>query len=296
MPFPFLGILKGAVRVLLSTLVIIAIGLFLFARYAEKTAIFYPKKQLTVNPGLLGLSYDNVFFTTADGVKLHGWYLRAGGTGPPTAGEQDVGGPAPPVVIYFHGNAGNIGDRLEKVSHLLKIGLDVFLFDYRGYGLSAGVPSEAGLYRDAFAAYEYVCQRPGVIPSRIIAYGTSLGGVPASELSAQRTLGALIIDSSFSSAADMARRMYPFIPSFLLSVKMDSVQRLQEVHIPKLFIHSPQDELVPYDLGRKLFEAAAAPKEFLVTHGRHNDNYIESKDIWIEGIRGFLTRYHFLQR
>jgi uncharacterized protein len=273
--------LKGAVRVLVSSLIIVAVGLFLFARYAERTSIFFPDKELKVRPETLGLDFDDVHFKTTDGVKLHGWFLRSR---PPSA----------TVVLYLHGNAGNIGDRLAKISLLLQMGLNVFLFDYRGYGLSEGSPSEKGLYLDALAAYDLLAQRSGVDARRIVVYGASLGGVPAAELCAKRSPAAVLIDSSFPSAAAMARRMYPFIPSFLVSVKMDSAQKLARSQVPKLFLHSPEDEMIPYSLGRDLFAAAADPKEFLDTHGQHNDNYIESRDLWYNGIREFLARYQLL--
>ena len=132
------------------SLLIVAVGIFCFTRFAERTSIYHPNKLLTVDPGQAGLVFKNVYFPTTDGVKLHGWFIKCGK-------------PSAAAVIYMHGNAGNIGDRIEKVSFLLKMGVDVFLFDYRGYGLSEGTPTEKGLNLDAQAAYDYVVSRM-VIP------------------------------------------------------------------------------------------------------------------------------------
>jgi len=256
-------------------ILIVSIAIFILAvKYLEQTSIFYPEKEISQRPSDIGLEYEDIYFKAEDGVLINGWFIK--------------NPRAKATLLFFHGNAGNISHRLHKINLFHKIGLNVFIVDYRGYGKSDGRPSEEGLYKDARAAYDYLLTRNDVRAKNIIVYGTSLGGGVAIDLATRRDLAALIVDSSFSTAKDIAKEVYPFIPPFLISIKMDSQEKVQTIKAPKLFLHSRDDEVVPFDLGKKLFDAAAEPKEFIEIKGGHNTGYEESEETLQESISKFL--------
>ncbi len=292
-------------------LIFICLVFVIYVWYLEETTIFHPQRELTRTPGDAGLLYEDVYFITIDQVQLHAWFVKGRPFGSPLArgmkprastAAKSTGKPvalasvksprAANTVVFFHGNAGNIADRIEKAQLFIDMGLNVLMVDYRGYGKSAGKPSEAGIYKDALAAYDYLSTRDEVDVTRLIVYGASLGGAVAIDLAAQRNVGALVIDSSFSSAADMARVIFPFVPSFLIRTKMDSAAKVKSMSVPKLFLHSRSDEIVPFLFGQKLFNAAAPPKEFIELSGTHNDGYISSQDAFINSIEKFLKQYN----
>jgi len=261
---------------------IVGIVLFLiFVRHLENTSIFYPQRLLTATPHNLGLPFEDVTITTQDHVKLHGWLIKT-----PSARS---------TLVFFHGNAGNIGDRLEKIDLFHRIGLSVLIIDYRGYGNSEGVPTEQGIYDDATATYDYLLRRDDMQGQNIISYGASLGGVVAIDLAIKRAVSCVIVDSTFSSAVDMAKRIYPFIPSFLIKSKMNSIDKIKNISVPILFIHSIEDQTVPFALGKKLYEAASQPKEFIETTGGHNDEYIDDGGKVQNGIKTFLNKLNLIQ-
>ncbi len=261
-------------------LLLIVLGFFCYVRFTERRTVFVPLKPLTQTPAEAGLTYDDVVLKTRDGVRLHGWFLPAPA--------QTKGAP---TVIFLHGNAGNIGGRIGKLKELHRLGVNVLIIDYRGYGRSEGAPSEEGIYRDAEAAFDYVAARTDLRQDRIIAYGASLGGAPAIELAIRRPLNGIILDSTFTSSGDMAKRIVPFVPRFMLKTRMDNLKKISKLRIPKLFIHSPHDETVPYQMGLTLYRAAPAPKEFLKVTGGHNDAYQLSQVIFSGGIRAFLRKF-----
>ena len=245
-------------------------------RYLENTSVFYPSRRLAATPRELGLPFEDVYIRTQDNVKVHGWLIKA-----PSAKS---------TLLFFHGNAGNIGDRLEKIDVFQRRGLKVLIIDYRGYGNSEGRPTEKGIYNDAAAAYDFLLGRGDLDGRKIIGYGASLGGAVAVDLAAKRAVSCLILDSTFSSAADMARRIYPFVPPFLIGTKMDSIGKIKGIAVPKLFLHGTEDRTIPFDSGKKLYDAAPAPKEFIEMSGDHNDGDIRDGDKFREGIKNFLKK------
>lgn len=259
-------------------IILAVVLLIVYVRMMERLAAFAPSRSVQFTPRDVGLSYEEVRLKTPDGVTLDGWFV------PVARGA--------PSLLFLHGNAGDIGGRVDKVAMFHQLGLNVLIVDYRGYGRSSGRPSERGLYTDAAAAYDYLASRPDVDPGRIVVYGASLGGAVAVDVASRRKPAAVILDSTFTSAADMGRVIMPVIPSFLIHMKFDSLDKIRMVTAPKLFIHSPDDETVPYRLGRKLYEAAPEPKRFLKTTGSHNEGYAFSRQAYIEEIRDFLTDYH----
>ncbi len=256
-------------------LVVFYVVLFLVAvRYIESRSIYFPMKGLELTPQSAGLAYEDVYFKTSDGIRLNGWFIAS-----PQARF---------TAVFCHGNAGNIGHRLEKISIVRDLGLNIFIFDYRGYGKSQGRPSEKGLYKDVRAAYDYLVSARKVPKDTIILYGESIGGAVAIDLAHKVPVRALITEETFSSIKDMSGIAYPFIPYFIFSTRFDSVSKIKDVKCPTLIIHSVDDEIVPYNLGRKLYYAARLPKKFLEIRGGHNTAFLDSEKQFREGIKAFL--------
>ena len=266
-------VLKGFSQALFP---FIALGLIvIYLRYVEKRSVFYPMEEIEYSPKELGLDFEEVFFKTSDNLELNGWFIFS----------KD----ARYTIIFCHGNAGNISHRVEKLKFFNELGCNVFIFDYRGYGKSKGSPSEKGLYLDAQGAYDYILTRK-ITPEGIIGYGESLGGAVIIDLATKRNLKGLIVDSSISSAKDMVKIIYPFLPYWLFAIRLDSVNKIRALNITKLVIHSINDEIVPYKLGRRLYDNACEPKEFLQIHGGHNSCFFESEGILKEKIADFIKR------
>jgi uncharacterized protein len=275
--------LSGFIKFMITIIIICSIGIIAYVRYLESISVFYPSREIEATPAELGLAYEEVYINTKDFVTLHGWLIHAR----PNASQLSSYNAN---LIFLHGNAGNIGDRLGKIELFHQLGLNILIIDYRGYGKSTGRPSEKGMYNDALAAYDYLVKRPDIAARPIVAYGASLGGAAAIDLATKRSLSHLIIDSSFSSAADMAKIIYPSIPSFLIKTKLDSITKVQKVLIPKLFFHSSEDEVVPIALGEKLYDASPEPKEFVKISGSHNDGHIHSEKLVFQAITRFLNK------
>ncbi len=226
-----------------------------------------------------GLPLEDVWFETADGVRLFGWYVEA-------AADR-------PVIIWCHGNAGNIINRLENLRLLYQLGLSVFLFDYRGYGKSfRGRPSEEGLYRDAIGAYDYLTQRRKIRPERIALFGRSLGASVAGELAVQRPASALILESSFPSIEAVAKFYYAGLPMhWFLGAEHRLIDRLPQLSLPKLIIHGDKDDIIPMEFGRQVFDAAKPPKEWYVVEGaEHNDTYLIGGRAYFRRLGEFIRK------
>ena len=249
---------------------------FVFWSQLEKRYIFFPTPDIEQTPGEVGVEYEEVFFTTDDGIELHGWYL-------PGSGEV--------TWLWFHGNGGNISHRVDELALFRhRLGVNQFIFDYRGYGRSPGTPSEKGTYLDSRAALEYLLSRPDVVPEKIVYFGRSLGAAIAVELAANREPLALVLVAPFSSIADMAKVAFPFTPFHLLvRGRYDSVTRIRGIHRPVLILHGDQDATVPLVQGKKLFEAANQPKRFQSLIGTaHNDTYIAGGGSYWDTMSEFL--------
>lgn len=206
-----------------------------------------------------GIPLEEVWFQAADGTKLFGWYAEAAATSA--------------VLIWCHGNAGNMIHRLENLRALRQFGLSVFLFDYRGYGRSQGRPTEDGLYADALGAYDYLTRGRRIRPERLVVFGRSLGGAVAGELAVQRPAMGLVLESCFPSIEAVARYYYMGLPvHWLLGAAFRLEDRLRQLSLPKLFIHGDRDDIIPLELGRRAFEAAQPPKDFYVVRGADHNN------------------------
>jgi len=247
---------------LLLPALIIALLVCIFYQRIERFFIFFPEAELEYSPDELKLSYKEVYFSSQDGQRLHGWLF-------PLKNDS-------PVILFCHGNAGNISHRLDIIQLLVREQLQVFLFDYRGYGRSSGSPSEQGIYLDGLAAYDYLVKKESIPQENIIAFGRSLGASVAIEISLKRKVRSLIIESAFTSTRDVARSipvLFPF--SYLLPPHYNNIKKIAGVTVPKLIIHGRADELIPFSMGIRLFEAAEASKYFLPLEGAgHNDTFM----------------------
>ncbi|WP_031387525.1 alpha/beta hydrolase [Desulfonatronum thiodismutans] len=268
-----------------STLTIAAILLLLYLGLAgwvfvrQDALVFLPTAEISLTPADAGWEYDDLTLSTSDGVNINAWFVPV----------EDARG----VVLFCHGNAGNIGHRLDSIRIFRDLGLSVLIFDYRGFGRSEGRPSESGTYLDAQAAWAFLVEEKGVEPERIIVFGRSLGGAVAGHLAAhagqEKPPGALILESTFTSLPDMAARLYPFLPvRWLAKYSYNTLGRLGDVHAPVLVVHSPEDEIIPYAHGQALYAAAPEPKMFLEISGGHNSGFLSSGAGYVEGLRSFL--------
>lgn len=237
--------------------------------------IFYPERRLESRPEGWGLAHEEVWVAAADGVRLHGWHL------PAPSGST--------LLLFCHGNAGNISHRLDNIERLLRVGISVYIFDYRGYGLSEGSPSEKGLYLDAEAAQAWAAEKASAAGQRLVVFGRSLGGVAAVHLAARGGCAGAILESTFTNLGAMAREHYPLplLPGWLAG-RFDSLGRIGGLRCPVLFVHGDRDDIVPYRLGQELYAAAPGPKEFLTIDGAgHNDTYHVGGQAYFERLRDF---------
>ncbi len=243
----------------------------------EKRLIFYPSRTIIATPADEGLAYDDVTFTTSDGVRLNGWFVP--------------GKPGSATLLWFPGNAGNISHRVENIKLLHNLlGIHVFIFDYRGYGRSGGRVSEEGTYRDAEAAYRYLRSRQDLDPSKMVFFGRSLGAAVAVETALKTRCAGLILESPFTSIREMANHVVPLI-GFLFRTRYDSLSKIKKLHVPLLILHGDRDEIVPFSMGRRLFEAANEPKEFYTIRGAgHNDTYIVGGIAYFEALGRFIEK------
>ena len=240
--------------------------------------LFFPSRALVTSPERYGFAFESVTMPTEDGETLHGWWIPAE--------------PERAMLLFCHGNAGNISHRLESVEVFRRLGLSVLLFDYRGYGQSTGTPSEAGLYHDGEAAWRFLTQTRGLNPDSLIVFGRSLGAAVAVDLAARHTPGALIAESAFTSVPDVGTRHYRFLPVRTLARNhFDNLNRIAEVTAPVLIIHSRTDEIIPFEHGQRLFEAAGPTKMFLEIKGGHNDGFFVTGWRYSEGLETFLEQY-----
>ena len=236
--------------------------------------IFHPQPGVDLTLEELGEAGEEVFLDTEDGVRIHGFWLPAEG--------------ARLGLLFLHGNAGNASHRLPNAVLLRRLGVSVLLLDYRGYGRSEGRPSERGVYADARAGLSHLAAR-GFPEERVVVFGRSLGGAVAVELARGRGLAGVILESTFTSVSDMVRSLFGFGGGPLTRGRFDSLARIGELRAPLLFLHGDRDEVVPFALGRKLFEAAPEPKAFETIAGAgHNDTVAVGGAAYLERIRRFL--------
>ncbi len=269
---------------LISIIVVLLVAYSVWALtlyYMQSTFLYGPVREVTYTPDELGLDFENVFFKTEDGVKLNGWYVPDGNS--------------KFTLLFCHGNGGNMMHRLDSINFFYNLGLSCFIFDYRGYGNSSGKPTEEGTYLDAAAAYKWLTEEKNVPPEDIIFFGRSLGGSIAAQLATKVTPASLIIESAFTSYADIGRKFYPYMPvKWFAKFNYRTIDYVRDVHCPVMIIHSRNDEIIPFEFGLQLHEAVNEPNEFVEIFGSHNDGFLSSnkiyKDAWTKWLK-FLEEY-----
>ncbi len=249
-----------------------------FMALTQSRQIFFPISALATTPAVHGMPYEDVWLDTEDGLRLHAWLIPA---------PEERG-----VLLFFHGNAGNISHRIDSIRIFRELGLSVLIVDYRGYGQSDGRPSEQGMYLDALAAWHWLREAHGVPPERIVVFGRSLGSAVAAWLAARERPAAVILESAFTSAPDLGADLMPWLPvRWVLRFDFDTRAAVGRFSSPVLVVHSRQDEIVPFAHGEAVFAAAPEPRYLLPIQGGHNDGFIRSRTEYVAGLQGFLDRY-----
>jgi len=264
----------------LQIILLVYLGLVALIYFKQSSLVFLPEmdRNYRASPASVGLPFTALKLATTDGQTLDGWFVPA---------SREARG----LVIFFHGNAGNIAHRLDYLRMFHDLGLATLIIDYRGYGQSSGRPSEQGTYLDADAAWLHATQTLGFPADRIVLFGESLGGGVAARLATKQRPAALVLASTFTSVPDMGADLYPLLPIRLLAhIRYDSLARLAEIACPLLVIHSRNDDIIPFAHGRRLFEAARPPKQFLEIEGGHNEGFVFAREDWIRQLDAFLRQ------
>jgi pimeloyl-ACP methyl ester carboxylesterase len=266
---------------LAGVLVVAYAGAVGYLALHERDFIFRPaERRVTAPAPQFALHEKRVTYPSTDGVTLSAWIVPA-----PAAS------PADRWLLICHGNLGNIGygQRPEFYASMRDLGINLFAFDYRGFGDSTGAPDERGVYADATASYEYLTRTLGVPPAHLILFGHSLGSGVAIELASRVPAAGLIVEGAYTSIADRGQELYPFFPITLIATqRFPSLDRIPFIDMPKLFLHSPEDAVIPYAHGRRLFAAARGSKRFVDVRGGHEDAYRIDKAVYYGAIAEFL--------
>lgn len=260
-------------------IVIIALALYLLPAvmlyFMQHRIVFYPTGEIFATPLNFGIPFEDVYLETADGVKLNAWFIPADN--------------AEYTVLFCHGNGGCLAHRVETIELYHKLGINFFIFDYRGYGLSGGRPSENGLYLDSEAAWQFMVNEKHIPPDKIVLIGRSLGGAVASRLAARQHPRRLICESAFVSIQETGRDRYPCFPVKLLSrFNFPTGEFLKKVECPVMIIHSRDDQVVKFSHGQKLSAIDGAPKTFLELTGAHDECYFDCREQYAAAVKRFI--------
>ena len=243
---------------------------FLQARF-----LYAPVREITYTPADINLAFEKLAIKTQDGLKIAAWYVPAEN--------------ARYTLLFCHGNAGNMTHRLDSINLFNEMGFNCLIFDYRGYGDSQGKPTEAGTYLDAEAAWKWLTEKKQIPPQRIIIFGRSLGGSVAAHLAARVKPRALACESTFTSYEQIGKKFYPYMPVHLFAkFNYNTLESVRNVRCPILFIHSRNDEIIPFEFALRLYAAAAEPKRLLEITGSHNDGFLFSGQTYISGWKDWL--------
>lgn len=263
-------------KLILALISFLYVTVCLVAYLVQSRFVYFPDREEAGTPADAGLEFEDVTFESAGGTRLHGWYVPAPG--------------ARYTLLYCHGNAGNISHRVESIRAFVDRGLSVFIFDYAGYGRSAGRPSERATYADALGAWDWLTRTAGVERDTVVLYGRSLGTAVAIELATEVDTRGLILVSPFTSAVELGARTFWWLPvRFLSRFRYNSMGKIAAVKEPKLFVHSLDDEVVPYGMGKRLYNRATRPKMWVKARGGHNDVYLTAGSTYEEALERFLA-------
>ena len=274
-----IGRVARTLSIILAALILVSLGVR-YMLILDRMMIYFPQRGLAATPDSVGLAYEDVYLTAADGTRIHGWHIP---------GESEV------TLLWFHGNAGNISHRLDNILILRqRLGVGVFIIDYRGYGLSEGRPSEKGIYMDAESAFGYLTDELGLDAEReVVLFGRSLGVGVAVEMATRHRVRGVILESGFTSIREMAgvsvyRMLIPLIFA-LFEARYDSVSKMGRVESPVLILHGDRDTTVKYWMGEKLFGAANEPRTLYRIQGAgHNDTYYVGGEGYFEALGEFI--------
>ena len=267
--------------------------LVLLVRMFEERLVFFPDRYATNewDPSRMGVEVEDVFFTTSDGVRLHAWWAPASSFAKATEDKPAEQAPGTALtILYFHGNAGNLTNRIENIAFLRQLPANVLAVDYRGYGKSEGRPTEAGVYLDAQAAYDYLFHERGVVPDQLVVLGQSLGVAVAVDLASKRPVAGLILEGGFPSAGRVVQRTMG-LPGLHLVIrsKFDSAAKLKEISVPVLVAHCTRDPILPYALGEELYAAANQPKTFVSYDSDYHEPFFFANPVdYAARLRAFL--------
>ena len=270
------GSFMAAIGMIFGVLLTAYLGLALLLFVFQSRMLYMPWRNVESTPADLHLAFEDLRITTPDGQTLAAWYIPAEN--------------ARYTVLFCHGNAGNIGHRLESLDLFHQLGLNCLIFDYRGYGQSTGSPTEEGTIQDALAARQWLLDNKRILPADIIFFGRSLGGAVAAQIAARTAdtpPAGLVIESSFTSFTDIGSHYYPWLPvRWFARFSYNTQQALESFHCPVAVVHSLDDEVIPFEMGRHLYEAAHHPKHFAELKGTHNEGFVDNhalyRAIWQE--------------
>ena len=265
-------------KMILSILLLLAavyFGVAIVLYFMQRRLTFHPMRDMPYNPANIGLEYEKVQLNTPDGLALSAWYVPAKN--------------ATATLLFCHANGGNISYYMDTLDIFNKLGLNCLIFNYRGYGDSQGKITEEGIYLDAQTAYDWLRTEKRASPKDIIIFGRSLGASVAAHLAKNVRPGGLVIESGFTSYADIAQKFYPYIMVRpFAKYSLDTMEYIKKVKCPILFIHSRSDEIMPFEFGLRLYSSANGAKEFVEIFGGHNDGFLYSGQIYREGLKDWL--------
>ncbi len=268
----------------IMVLVVLLVLMWLGLRSLEPRTLYYPERDMAATPSVYRLVYEDLSLKASDGTKIHAWFVPSR-----PSKIQNPKSKMGLTLLFCHGNAGNISHRLDKLRLFHDLGLNVLLFDYRGYGKSEGKPTEQGTYQDAEAAYRYLVETQKIPQGKIIFYGESLGSAVALEMAVRHPSAALILESAFTSTLAMGKLVYPWLPvRWLVRYRYDNLAKIPRLKAPLLILHSPQDEIVPFWMAQALFAAAPGPKKLFELTGGHNDGFEVTGKAYVDAIRKFV--------
>lgn len=270
--------LAEMIRFLLQFSVFLALAyvvVTIFMYFYQDKMVFVPTRNSVMTPDEFGIKFEEVSLRVSEQDSIHGWYFPVDSSAP--------------TILFCYGNAGNKSRRMISIQFFIEQGLNLVIFDYRGYGQSDGKPGETNCYDDVERVYRWLVDEKKISPKKIIIFGRSLGGAIAIELATRVECAGLIVESSFTSIPDMSRLMFPYMfTDQLTKNKFDSIKKIKSVECPLLVTHSVEDDLIPFSMGRKLFEQGAEPKMFFELTGRHNDRDFLRDSAYIQTIKEFV--------
>lgn len=270
-------LLKRVALSMIQTILLVYLGIMLLISIFQTRLIFFPTAEIATTPDTYGYQYEDLNLPVGDHTT-HTWFIPAAD-------------PERGTILFSHGNAGNMSDRLESIKIFHQLGYNTLIYDYGGYGNSTGTPSESRCYADIQAQWEYLTQTREIPPDQIILFGRSLGGGVTAELATQVTPAAIILESTFSSIPDMARQQFRIFPTKLLvKHKFNTLSKLDKFTAPILHIHSETDELIPYTHGQALHDSSPQPKQLLTIRGGHNEGYLITQS-YPEDLDAFLNKH-----